>query len=47
MKIEVSVGEIVDKLSILKIKKNNIYGFQFHPESFLTENGHFIIKKII
>ena len=24
MKIEVSVGEIVDKLSILKIKKNNI-----------------------
>ena len=28
-------------------KKNNVYGFQFHPESFLTENGHFIIKKII
>lgn len=24
MKIEVSIGEIVDKLSILKIKKNNI-----------------------
>ena len=27
--------------------KNKIYGFQFHPESFLTENGHFIIKKIL
>jgi len=26
---------------------NNIYGFQFHPESFLTENGNFIIKKIL
>jgi hypothetical protein len=28
MKIEVSVGEIVDKLSILKIKTNNIKDFQ-------------------
>ena len=27
--------------------KNNIYGFQFHPESFLTENGNYIIKKIL
>ena len=27
--------------------KNNTYGFQFHPESFLTENGNFIIKKIL
>ena len=27
--------------------ENNIYGFQFHPESFLTENGNFIIKKIL
>ena len=26
---------------------NNIYGFQFHPESFLTENGNAIIKKIL
>ena len=31
----------------LKTLKNNIYGFQFHPESFLTENGNFIIKKIL
>ena len=28
-------------------EKNNVYGFQFHPESFLTENGNFIIKKIL
>ena len=28
-------------------KKNNVYGFQFHPESFLTENGNTIIKKIL
>ena len=26
---------------------NNVYGFQFHPESFLTENGNTIIKKIL
>ena len=26
---------------------NKIYGFQFHPESFLSENGNFIIKKIL
>ena len=27
--------------------KNNVYGFQFHPESFLTKNGNNIIKKIL
>ena len=27
--------------------KNKIYGFQFHPESFLTVNGKIIIKKIL
>ena len=27
--------------------ENKIFGFQFHPESFLTENGDFIIKKIL
>ena len=28
-------------------KKDNIYGFQFHPESFLTNNGNLLIKKIL
>jgi anthranilate synthase/aminodeoxychorismate synthase-like glutamine amidotransferase len=28
-------------------KKEKIYGFQFHPESFLTENGNILIKKIL
>ena len=27
--------------------KEKIYGFQFHPESFLTKNGNFIIEKIL
>ena len=27
--------------------KNKIFGFQFHPESFLTKNGKVLIKKII
>ena len=26
---------------------NQIYGFQFHPESFLTKNGKYLIQKII
>ncbi len=26
---------------------DKIYGFQFHPESFLTVNGNLLIKKII
>ena len=28
-------------------QKNGVYGFQFHPESFLTENGDTLIKKIL
>ena len=27
--------------------KNKIFGFQFHPDSFLTNNGKQLIKKII
>ena len=27
--------------------KDRVYGFQFHPESFLTPNGKYIIQKII
>ena len=26
---------------------NNIFGFQFHPDSFLTKNGKFLIQKIL
>ncbi len=28
-------------------QKDDIYGFQFHPESFLTTNGKILIKKIL
>ena len=31
----------------LENKKDNVYGFQFHPDSFLTINGKILIKKII
>ena len=27
--------------------KSKVYGFQFHPESFLTQDGKHIIKKVI
>ena len=27
--------------------KNKVFGFQFHPESFLTKNGKILIKKIL
>ena len=27
--------------------KDKVYGFQFHPESFLTSNGNLLIKKIL
>ena len=31
----------------LEDKKNKIFGFQFHPDSFLTKNGKSIIQKIL
>ena len=31
----------------LEDNQKKIYGFQFHPESFLTENGNTLIKKIL
>ena len=31
----------------LEDNTNNIFGFQFHPDSFLTKNGKFLIQKIL
>ena len=31
----------------LEDSANNIFGFQFHPDSFLTKNGKFLIQKIL
>ena len=28
-------------------RKDDVYGFQFHPDSFLTTNGKILIKKIL
>ena len=28
-------------------RKDDVYGFQFHPDSFLTTNGKLLIKKIL
>tara|TARA_Y100000590_G_scaffold186954_1_gene213005 strand:+ start:273 stop:830 length:558 start_codon:yes stop_codon:yes gene_type:complete len=28
-------------------RKDHVYGFQFHPDSFLTKNGKILIKKIL
>ena len=45
--------EITMRCDISKVAmtiENNeekIYGFQFHPESFLTENGNLLIKKVL
>jgi anthranilate/para-aminobenzoate synthase component II len=35
--------------SAMAVENNidKIYGFQFHPESFLTINGNLLIKKIL
>ena len=36
-KVAMAIENVIDK----------VYGFQFHPESFLTENGNLLIKKIL
>ncbi len=38
---------ISDVAMAIENNKEKIYGFQFHPESFLTENGNLFIKKIL
>ena len=47
---DIKISMRCDKTNIpmgIEDLKNKVYGFQFHPESFLTENGNFIIKKIL
>jgi len=39
--------KISDVAMAIENKTDQIYGFQFHPESFLTENGNLLIKKIL
>ena len=41
------LGEFASNKVQIEDIKNNVYGFQFHPESFLTQNGKTIIKKIL
>ena len=39
--------DISNTAMTIENNKEKIYGFQFHPESFLTENGNLLIKKIL
>ncbi|MDB4081886.1 aminodeoxychorismate/anthranilate synthase component II [Candidatus Pelagibacter sp.] len=39
--------DISNAAMTIENNKEKIYGFQFHPESFLTENGNLLIKKIL
>lgn len=39
--------DISNTAMAIENNKEKIYGFQFHPESFLTENGYLLIKKIL
>ena len=46
IKISMRCSKTNIPMAIEDVEKK-IFGFQFHPESFLTENGDFIIKKIL
>tara|TARA_B100000676_G_C17900743_1_gene744404 strand:- start:107 stop:664 length:558 start_codon:yes stop_codon:yes gene_type:complete len=46
IKITMRCVETKTPMAIENIKEN-VFGFQFHPESFLTKNGKNIIKKIL
>jgi len=45
---EITMRCAISKVAMtIENSKDKIYGFQFHPESFLTENGNLLIKKIL
>ena len=45
---EITMRCLVSKVAMaFENNKDKIYGFQFHPESFLTNNGDILIKKIL
>ena len=45
---EITMRCLVSKVAMaFENNKDKIYGFQFHPESFLTKNGKVLIKKIL
>ncbi len=45
---EITMRCVISKVAMtIENNKDKIYGFQFHPESFLTENGNLLIKKIL
>ena len=45
---EITMRCAISKVAMaIENNKDKIYGFQFHPESFLTENGNLLIKKIL
>ena len=45
--VDTVVCAISGSAMALENNTDKIYGFQFHPESFLTENGNLLIKKIL
>ena len=45
---EITMRCVISNVAMaIENNKENVYGFQFHPESFLTENGNLLIKKIL
>lgn len=36
-----------DEIMVVKHKKHPVYGFQFHPESILTPDGHILIRNFL
>ena len=45
---EITIRCVTSNIAMcIENNKDKIYGFQFHPESFLTKNGNLLIKKIL